>query len=240
MIQVTDDGSRTLVFCGSSVAFHSASGAAEETRHVYLINGGVAERLSAGLATRVFEVGFGTGLGVLMTVDAAIAAGTPLWMTSVENRLLGAGVLSQLQLEQSLREPRLATEFLRWQASLPDPIMPGRYVWMAGPQQHVNLICEDVRNVSLADEDRVDAIYFDPFSPSENPELWEIALLKRMRNWLRADGRLVTYCVSRAVRERFLAAGFDVQKVRGPRGGKREVLVAKCRHESASPIDHAV
>jgi tRNA U34 5-methylaminomethyl-2-thiouridine-forming methyltransferase MnmC len=61
-----------------------------------------------------------------------------------------------------------------------------------------------------------------------------------MRSWLNADGRLVTYCVSRMVRERFREAGFDVHKLRGPCGGKREVLMATCRSDCDPTHDQAV
>ena len=53
VMQVTDDNSRTLIDPVTGVAFHSASGALAETRHVYLNNSGVKERLSQGDPTAV-------------------------------------------------------------------------------------------------------------------------------------------------------------------------------------------
>ena len=44
VVQITDDNSRTLMHPETGVAFHSASGALAETRHVYLHNSGVQKK----------------------------------------------------------------------------------------------------------------------------------------------------------------------------------------------------
>jgi len=71
-----------------------------------------------------------------------------------------------------------------------------------------------------------DAIYFDPFSPDANPELWTPRIFQQAQNFLKPAGRLVSYCVKSSVRRELAACGFDVHKVAGPVGGKREVLQA--------------
>ncbi len=234
MIQVTDDASRTLVFRDSPVAYHSASGAAAETQHVYLDNSGVVARLRGGNSTSVLEVGLGTGLAMLMTLDVAIAAGTPLRYHSLERHLLGRDVLTGLQLHQHLEQPGLLESFLDFRDSLGAVVKPGRYLWQPRDDQQVWLICGDAVETmaaGLPDDDRVDAIYFDPFAPSENPKLWETSFLRTMHAALDVNGRLVTYCVSRQVRESFAEAGFDVRRVAGPPGGKREVMIATRNHD---------
>lgn len=226
LVQITDDQSRTLVFPDSGVAYHSASGAVAETRHVYLENSGVGSRLFAGQSTSVLEIGLGTGLAMLMTVDAAIQSGTPLRFESAEYRVLSRDLLSGLQLEQHVSTPGLVESFLDLWDSLGDCVAPGRYRWQPAPSQEVWLHCGDVRSMDFSSTGSVDAIYFDPFAPSKNPEVWRPEFLRTMHSVLSADGRLVTYCVNRQVRESFQASGFMVQRVAGPRGGKREVMIA--------------
>ncbi len=227
LIQVTDDDSRTLIRRDARVAYHSASGAASETSHVYLGNSAVAQRLQAGQATSVLEIGFGTGLGLLMTLDAAVTAGTPLRYESIEYELLSPEVLSELQLGRFLRNPQLVDALLGWLDSLGPSVPPGRYRWQPEDRQTFWLTHGDARDVDFSETQPVDAIYFDPFAPSENPDLWKPDFLKSMRGLLNTDGRLVTYAVSREVRESFEKAGFQVQRVSGPPGGKREVLIAR-------------
>ena len=72
MVQITDDGSLTLVKTGSDDAYHSGCGAATETRHVYLEISGIIDRLRDRQPSRVLEIGLGTSQAMLMTIDAAI------------------------------------------------------------------------------------------------------------------------------------------------------------------------
>jgi tRNA U34 5-methylaminomethyl-2-thiouridine-forming methyltransferase MnmC len=226
LVQVTDDHSRTLIDPVRQVAYHSASGAIAETRHVYLENSGVRGRLQAGAATRVLEIGLGTGMGLLLTLDAALAARAALTYTALEQDWLAAGVLRPLQLEQGLADGELADEFLRWRESLGPSAASGLHRWQAGPRQQVIVHHQDALQWQAADGECFDAIYFDPFAPQADAELWHPPFLARLRNWLSDDGRLVTYCVSRVIREAFTSVGFHVTRVPGPPAGKREVMIA--------------
>ena len=71
-----------------------------------------------------------------------------------------------------------------------------------------------------------DAVYFDPFSPQTNPELWTATVFQQAYSFLRPGGTLTSYCVKSSVRRELVACGFQVHKVAGPAGGKREVLLA--------------
>ena len=187
---------------------------------------GVQQRLQSGQPTSVLEIGLGTGLGMLMTVDAAITAATPLRFDSVEFNLLDRQVLSRLQLEDQLVHRWLVERFLDWRDTLGDPVAPGEHHWQVDNDFAVRLMVGDARTLTFEAKPTYHAIYFDPFAPSENPELWQREFLCKMRSLLHSDGVITTYCVSRAVRDNFASAGFAVRRVRGPAGGKREVLIA--------------
>lgn len=234
VIQVTDDGSRTLMDHNQGVAFHSAAGARTETQHVYLDNSGVSDRIRQGLETRVLEIGLGTALGMLMTVDLAITAECGLQYHAWESDLLDADILESLNLGQSLQQAWLVDSFISWRRGIGIDTLPGEYRWevpssssnASNDEVVVTLSVGDWLKSDAATERLADAIYYDPFAPSANPELWQVAHLKRVRRLLSPHGRLTTYCVSREVRDNFTEAGFCVTKVRGPKGGKREVLIA--------------
>ncbi len=228
-VQITDDQSRTLVNAATDVAYHSASGAITETRHVYLGNSGVADRLLSGTATSVLEIGLGTGMGLLLTLDAAFSGGTPLDYTAIENDWLGTDALSRLELDAQLNDPSIATRFLYWRESLGEHVPFGTHHWQPGPDQRVTVCHQNARLWAVDAIRTYDAIYFDPFAPNVNGELWQTDFLARMHSLLSHDGCLVTYCVSRQVRDDFASVGFDVERVRGPEGGKREVMVATKR-----------
>ena len=227
-IQVTDDGSRTLVDPLSGVAYHSASGALAETHHVYLKNSGIWQRLTDNRTASVLEIGLGTGLAMLTTVDAAIAAGARLQYTAVECELVDTELLRRLELQTHIRDAGLVDRFLDWRERQGSPATFGTFVWQASADQRVTIEYQDA-NVwaSLCNiVNEYDAVYFDPFAPTVNPELWAPSFLRHIHEMLKLGGTLVTYCVNRQVRDAMQTVGFHVQRVPGPAGGKREVMVA--------------
>ncbi|GAA4450835.1 tRNA (5-methylaminomethyl-2-thiouridine)(34)-methyltransferase MnmD [Novipirellula rosea] len=239
-IEVTDDGSRTLINKATGDSYHSSSGAISETRQVYLRNSGVQERLSSGQATRVLEIGLGTGMGMFLTVDHAIKHGTPLDYVALEYHWLSADVVRELAPESWVDNTAVVADYIRWRSSVPESQLPcgqlpnsesaepkltSEFRWHAGEHQVVQIQLVDALRWRHEGES-FDAIYFDPFAPDTNAELWQTPMLAVMYKLLNMDGRFVTYCVKREVRDRLKAVGFDVRKIRGPEGGKREVLVA--------------
>ena len=225
LVQITDDGSRTLLRNDTGDAYHSASGAIAETRHVYLINSGIAQRLSERRQTDLLELGLGTGMALLMSIDAAIRGDAQLHYVAVENDWLPADVLEMLEPESWVSDAQIAESFLSFRASLPECVEPGEYSWSVDAKRRATIIVGDINTQELPGN-QFDAIYFDPFAPASQPNLWGVELLVRMADSLKPGGKLVTYCVNRSVREAVEAAGLQVQRVRGPVGGKREVLIA--------------
>jgi tRNA U34 5-methylaminomethyl-2-thiouridine-forming methyltransferase MnmC len=200
-----------------------------ETSHVYLNNSGVAERIMQGRSAAVLEVGLGTGMGLLITVDAAVQAGSELCYVALERDWLPADVLRQLELESWIFNRDLAESFLEFRERLPPRVDEGTYRWSAGDQQTVTIHVCDAITYRFDDSQKFDAVYFDPFAPQSNAQLWQADLFSRLSRVMQVDGRLVTYCVSRQVREAMTTAGLDVERVPGPVGGKREVLIASRR-----------
>jgi len=237
-VRLTDDGSPTLVTAADGQAMHSGCGAVAETRHVYLRGGNVERRLEQGLPTRVLEVGFGSGLGWLLTADLAVATGTSLFYTALELDPPPATVIRQLDLRRYVNDGGLVDEFCDWLDRVRPPASDAcndeaELTFRFGPATLSLMIgdalrwCE--RRTGESPEvtgEPFDSIYFDPYAPEVAPSLWRTEVFQTLRGQLCPSGRLVTYCVSRAVRDGLSAAGFRVSRVTGPPGGKREVLIA--------------
>jgi tRNA U34 5-methylaminomethyl-2-thiouridine-forming methyltransferase MnmC len=58
---------------------------------------------------------------------------------------------------------------------------------------------------------KVDAIFFDPFSPKKQPELWTALLFNAIKQRMKNDAILATYSCARIVRENMIRAGFKVK-----------------------------
>ncbi len=253
---ITDDGSRTLWDQEVRETYHSGCGAVAESLGVYLLNSGVANRLRAGKATSVLEYGLGTATAFLLTASVADFAQVPLRYAALENVFLPAEVFESLQLVKSLSdratqtaggaEARPEHEF-DWDClnsvgtllhgltaarrHLPRDPEPGEYVFELGDYVTLTVQIGDARDFrcdspSASALAPLDAIYFDAFSPDTSPELWTREVFEQAFGALRAGGTLTSYCVKSAVRRTLRDVGFDVRRVPGPVGGKREVLLA--------------
>ncbi|MBX3416177.1 MAG: tRNA (5-methylaminomethyl-2-thiouridine)(34)-methyltransferase MnmD [Pirellulaceae bacterium] len=230
----TDDGSLTLFDEQVGETFHSESGAATESRTVFLENSGVQTLLDSGEPTRVLEIGLGTGLNFLLTAGLAIRNQTPLEYWSSDTRVLPVEILGHLELAKIAGEAGLIEAFSDWMSAAADSDASGNV------SRQLGVVSFDFQRGDARDwmpPGTFDAIYFDAFSPTASGELWTVEYFGRLRESLKSGGRLVTYCVRRAVQDAFRAAGFEVEKHPGPPGGKREVLVAVSARSSASMLE---
>lgn len=222
---VTADGSKTLLSERYGQSFHSDKGALTEARHVFLAASGVAERLAHSQPSRVLEVGFGTGLNFFLTADLALEAGAALHYVALEQTLLTANVVSNLEYAQHLQTPGLIDAYLSFRRQLPTTVAAGSYVF-SYQQVRLELLIGNASEPELS-ETFFDAVYQDAFSPDANPELWTATFFTRLYTALKPGGVLTSYSVKGAVRRTLVALGFEVQKLPGPIGGKREMLRAR-------------
>lgn len=222
-IQETDDGSRTLIDVSSGVAFHSASGALAETRHVYFRNSGVEALLRDGQPADVLEVGLGTAMGMLVSVGAAQNAS--IRYTALESEWLPADLIRQLNPWQWTDDHALVDQYLSWRSGLGETPEDGEYRWQIDPVRQITVQLGPAQKWRPSGR-TFDAIFFDPFAPDVDPMLWRKDVFVHMHAALRQNGKLVSYCVSRAVKDALTEAGLQPQTVPGPANGKRDVLVA--------------
>ncbi|MCM2373504.1 tRNA (5-methylaminomethyl-2-thiouridine)(34)-methyltransferase MnmD [Aporhodopirellula aestuarii] len=239
LIEITDDESRTLIRRDSDVSYHSRCGAAAECDHVYLSNGGCSIGETSDETSRwpttILEVGLGTGMSMLRTLDRMVANDRPLRYIGIDRHPLMSETLEQLDLARGLQKPELATKFLRWYSesraaiSIIPAVETGSVLplrWSPTERHVVDYLVGDVLDWITGAEVTVDTVYFDVFDPKTNPEVWEISFLRELVKRIKPGGRLVTYCVASEIRRRMEAAGLEVRRVPGPRGGKREVMIA--------------
>ncbi len=111
-LRATADGSLTLYDPSAQQTYHSDHGAIAEARHVYLGASGAARRLAAGGELHVLEVGLGTGLNLLLTLDAARSGGAGLHYRALERRPPTPEQVRSLRLGRFLDHPELVEAWL--------------------------------------------------------------------------------------------------------------------------------
>lgn len=222
--QSTADGVDTLYSSEYGQTFHSIHGALIEAEHVFLNGTGVKQRLLTGQPTCILEVGFGTGLNFWLTAHYSRLYDAPVHYVALENQLLPASIIAQLNHGQQCATIRdIRQDWLVWREKLPTPLPPAIWEWTV-TGLHLELVIGEATTVELPSRP-YQAIYQDAFSPAANPELWQPTFLAKLYRYLQPGGKLATYSVKRSVRQALQAVGFQVHKEPGP-PGKREMLVA--------------
>ena len=185
--------------------FSLADGLAE-TRHVFLAGNRLPERFRGGF--RIAELGFGTGLNLLATLDAWEAAGI-------------AGRLSYTSFEAF---PMPAADMARALAAFPEAAAlagPLLAAWAAGARRFtlgpvdVEIIEGDARDTLPRWPGIADAWYLDGFSPAKNPELWSDPLMAEVARHTAPGGSFATYTAAGFVRRGLASAGFQVERAKG-------------------------
>lgn len=210
MIEKTDDGSATLFVPELNEHYHSTKGARTESQHIFIDMG---LKASDALAPRILEIGFGTGLNAWLTLEEAERSERKIHYTGLELYPLEWQMIEQLNYvtDKELFE-QLHTA--PWQEAV-------------SITTHFTLLKMEVDANKWQTEESFDLIYFDAFAPEKQPEMWSQELFNRLYVLLNDGGILTTYCAKGVIRRMLQAAGFIVERLPGPPGGKREILRAR-------------
>lgn len=209
VIEQTADGSATLFVPELNEHYHSVKGARTESQHIFIDMG-----LSASEVTEphILEIGFGTGLNALLTLETAEATQRKVHYTGIELYPLSWEMIEPLGYSDN---PLFKTlHIIPWEE---DAIITP-YFTLRKVQADFTTFTTDCS---------FDIIYFDAFAPEKQPEMWSQELFDRLHVRLNEKGILTTYCAKGVVRRMLQTAGFTVERLPGPPGGKREILRAR-------------
>ena len=220
-VRTTADGSPTLYVPALNEHYHSTHGAAQESRHVF-IEAGLRPLLAASLGQHkplwVLEVGLGTGLNALLTLEAAQAAGVTVAYRGYETLPLPAEAVAALA-PQWASNPVLSRAFSELHT------MPWDMPRMLVPEFLLYKVQNPIQAVALP-KGHYDLIYFDAFAPDKQPELWTEDIFHNLYYAAAPGAVLVSYCAQGQFRRNLRAAGWLTEKLPGP-PGKREMTRAR-------------
>ncbi|KAA9333189.1 tRNA (5-methylaminomethyl-2-thiouridine)(34)-methyltransferase MnmD [Hymenobacter busanensis] len=218
-VRTTADGSSTLYVPALDEHYHSTHGAVQEAQHVYL-NAGLEPALTEATSTPlwVLEVGFGTGLNALLTLQRSLTAEQPIFYDTIEKHPLSAGVIAQLGAERYIACPELLDCYQQLHtANWGVPVA-------LTPQFALHKMSGALQNMSLC-EDTYQVIYFDAFAPEKQPDMWTDDVFRQLYEAAAHGGCLVSYCAKGSFKRSLKAAGWVVESLPGPQG-KREMTRA--------------
>jgi queuine tRNA-ribosyltransferase len=198
---------------------HPGVGPLVEAEQLYVRQSGLGARLRSTLGRNLvlFDIGMGAGSNALaarVESERTPASAARLELVSFE-RDLGA-------LELALTQPvDFALEGESGEAARA-LLAHGRY---ETERTSWRLRHGDVREALARETCLADIVFWDPFSPKANPDLWTVAAFTALRRVAHARCTLFTYSASTAVRSALLLADWAVG-VGEPIGEKAATTVA--------------
>lgn len=192
--KTTKDGSLTLFDNRVGESYKSSHAAGTESHHVF-IQPGLLEHPEWTKAQpfQILELGFGIGTNFrsLCSLSSPTQA---IHFRSIERDLSGANFF---RTEQSSQELQTLVE---------------KKSYCVENLQAELLVGEFLPTLRSLPSEIFHSIFFDPFSPKANPESWSQEIFQECFRVLRPKGRLLTYSVSRIVKDALSATGFRWEK----------------------------
>ncbi|MCG2589144.1 tRNA (5-methylaminomethyl-2-thiouridine)(34)-methyltransferase MnmD [Rhodohalobacter sulfatireducens] len=229
IIKKTGDGSTSLYSPTFDQLYHNPNGAVAESRHVFFETNGLFKALEKRSSLHIFEVGFGTGLNLLLTLDylRKMNLNTKIAYYSVEAFPIDADITEDFEFAD---EPGLQNSLPMLRTVLQD-IYPGMNRIQLTDQLSLHFwfgffddLFEEHDKKSIINH-KIDFIFQDAFSPDVNKELWTPDVFKKLASISNDDAVLSTYCAASAARAAMAVAGWKIARARGALG-KREMTLA--------------
>jgi queuine tRNA-ribosyltransferase len=198
---------------------HPVIGPAVEAERLYVAQSRLRERLALpGPRLVLFDVGLGAGANALAAIAAAesLPGGRALELVSFE---ADTGALALAASEAGAARLGLSG---RARAAALELLATGRH---EAPRVLWRLVRGDARATLPAEEASADLVFWDPFSPRANPELWTCAAFAALRARCAPGAAVYTYSTATATRSALLLAGFFVG-AGDPSGPKEETTAA--------------
>jgi tRNA U34 5-methylaminomethyl-2-thiouridine-forming methyltransferase MnmC len=214
-IIVTGDGSASLYSGQFNETYHSRFGAVQESMHVF-IHAGLDQCALKDIA--ILEIGFGTGLNALLTLQQSIEKGTRIYYYTIELYPLQQEVYTGLDYADSVSFEGSADYYRALH----------RAEWNRDveitPDFTIRKIKGSLLEVPLPGN-LFNVVFFDAFSPDTQPEMWTEEIFGKVYAAMQQGAVLTTYCVKGVVKRAMKGVGLAIEKLPGP-PGKREMIRA--------------
>ncbi|MDX1618285.1 MAG: MnmC family methyltransferase, partial [Balneolaceae bacterium] len=182
-LEKTGDGSHTLYSNRFNQHYHNPNGAVGESLHVFFHKNGLLDRLTLEDSTEplsILEVGFGSGLNLLLLLDEYLKCGAtfPVTYCSIEAYPIGESIARTLNYGNYLVNRDLADRLVE----IFREARPGmnRFELLPGVEL---LLFVGMFDAFDPGKFRADFIFHDPFSPEANPDLWSGEVFGKLAGW---------------------------------------------------------
>ncbi|MDZ7659591.1 tRNA (5-methylaminomethyl-2-thiouridine)(34)-methyltransferase MnmD [Fodinibius sp.] len=230
-VVATRDGSHTIYSSQFDQHYHNPNGAVAESKHVFFEQSPLLDDISNSNPITILEVGFGTGLNLLLLMDYCQKLNPEAQINyySIEGFPISEETARNLNYEQHLRHPSVADHL----PTIFDDLSEGMNEFSITSNISLYLFNGMFGNFN-PNNLQADYIFHDAFSPDVNSKLWTGDTFKTLASFSNDDVILTTYCAASKAQGAMAWAGWKVAKTQGALG-KREMIVASLSEE---PLSH--
>lgn len=234
-IVTTKDGSASLFSPDFNQHYHNPNGAVSESRHVFFDVPGTAGTLRSSDSVHIFEIGFGTGLNLLLLLEYLenLEKKPAVTFTSIEAYPIKSDTARSLDFGKN----RFLSQHQSLLTHMFETIQPGINTLSVSSFVEVTLyngFFDEFMNLDF-DTPPVDYIFHDAFSPAVNPGLWKPEVFIFLMKMSHEETILSTYCASSGARAAMAVAGWKIARARGALG-KREMTIASPSEKKLQPF----
>ncbi|BAY90490.1 MULTISPECIES: tRNA (5-methylaminomethyl-2-thiouridine)(34)-methyltransferase MnmD [unclassified Tolypothrix] len=229
--QLTADGSFTFTSQEFGEDFHSHYGAKQESFLKFAVPTQLAARAQKS-ALRILDICYGLGYNTAAALQT-------IWAVNPDCHV----EVMALELNSSVPQAAIAHRlFDNWDYKSNEILMQLAYKYQVQQDNlQAELLIGDARNsikLILQSGFQADAIFLDPFSPPQCPQLWTVEFIQQISSCLDAEGIVATYSCAAAVRAAFLSAGLQIGST--PPVGRRSPGTVAVHSESANAKDNCI
>jgi len=199
---ITKDGSVTFFNKEVGDFYHALSGAAEESFEKYAKPLGVDQVKDPV----IFDICSGMGYNAAAALDT-ITSNPTIYLFENDLEIMKMALEVNPKFKSYHHTQSLIRQFLEKKETTYN-------------KDNISLILMfgDARKTINQVKEKADFIFFDPFSPSKVPDMWQEQFFKDIKSKSKPGARLATYSCARFVRNNMIAAGFKVED--GPKWGR--------------------
>lgn len=201
--KVTGDGSFTFYSTEFGETFHSHHGAHQEAMGKFVYPTLLPEKAKQG-QIKILDVCYGLGYNTAAALET-------IWQINPDCQVqVYALELNPVVPRAAIANAVLQIGSLRVQTYLNTL---AHDLEIQSPDCEAHLLVGDARQtlqVIQKQQFLADAIFLDPFSPPNCPQLWTVEFFKGLSQCLHPQGRLATYSCAAAVRTGLMEAGFAI------------------------------
>ncbi len=201
--KITADGSFTFFSKEFDESFHSHYGARQES-FLKFVQPTLLDRKAHSPQLQILDICYGLGYNTAAALQT-------IWQVNPKCKIKIIG------LEVNVSVPQVAIAhnlFENWNCQHIDILTELAFHQEVNRQKlHAQLLVGDARysiQEVYRSGFRADAIFLDPFSPPQCPQLWTIEFINLVSKCLKADGFLATYSCAAAVRTAMKTASLKI------------------------------